>query len=284
MRIALVALVALASFCRSANADLLARADSLYALRAEGAEYDRALREPIAEAIAAYRQAAEAQPESIETQWKLLRSLFFEGQYTGYSRPERRTRYEEAVEQAEEYLAQAAERCGGKQTWVRGTRADIARLCNPDDAAQLYLWSAIAWAQWGRASGLIDAVRSGMATKLHDYALRVVELDPSCEGGGGQRLLASLHARLPNIPFITGFVRREKAVPLATEALALDADHPGNRYIYATVLFRVDPDRRAEAEDLLRQLAADAPSGPWRVEWRNLCRRAQNWLNGNYAP
>lgn len=284
MRIALVALVALASLCRSVGADPLALADSLYALRAEGADYDRARREPIAAAIAAYERAASARPESIEVQWKLLRALFFEGQYTGYSRPERRARYAEAVEQAESFLAQAANACGGQRTWKRGTRAELANHCDPGDAAQLYLWSAIAWAQWGRASGLIDAVRSGMATKLHDYALRVVELDPSCEGGGGQRLLASLHARLPNIPFITGFVRREKAVPLATEALALDADHPGNRYIYATVLFRVDPDRRAEAEDLLRQLAADAPSGPWRVEWRNLCRRAQNWLNGNYAP
>ncbi len=284
MRTALVALVALISLYSPTNADSLGLADSLYALRAEGAEYDRALREPVSAAIAAYRRAAEAQPESIEIQWKLLRALFFEGQYTGYSRPERRARYAEAVEQAEEYLAQAAERCGGKRMWQRGTRADVAGQCDPDDAAQLYLWSAIAWAQWGRASGLIDAVRNGMANKLHDYARRVVDLDPSCEQGGGQRLLASLHARLPNIPLITSFVRRDKAVPLAADALALDPDHPGNRYIYATVLFRVDPERRAEAEAMLKELAAETPSGPWRVEWRNLCRRAQNWLNGNYSP
>ena len=271
-------------FCRSAGADLLSQADSLYARRADGADYDRALSGPIRAAIAVYEQAADAQPESIEVQWKLLRALFFEGQYTGYKRPERRAHYAQAVERAETFMAQAAERCGGGPTWKRGTRAEVAAHCNPDDAAQLYLWSAIAWAQWGRASGLVDAVRSGMATKLHTYAQRVVDLDPTCEEGGGQRLLASLHARLPNIPFITSFVRRERAVPLAEEALALSADHPGNRYIYATVLFRTDPDRRAEAEDLLRQLAADTPSGPWRVEWRNLCRRAQNWLNGNYAP
>ena len=160
----------------------------------------------------------------------------------------------------------------------------MARHCNTDDAAQLYLWSAVAWAQWGRASGPINAVRRGMAAKLNDYAQRVIELDPYCEQGGGQRLLASLHARLPKVPLITNFVRREQAIPLATAALEIDPHHPGNRYIYATVLLRVDPERHAEAEAVLIALAEEEASGPWRVEWHNLSRRAQRWLDGDYGP
>jgi len=268
----------------SAQATSLALADSLYALRAEGAEGDRALRAPIAAAISAYEKAATEQPQSIEIKWKLLRALFFEGQYTGYSRPERQAWYAEAVDRAEESLVEAAELCGGNKTWKRSRRAQVARHCNTDDAAQLYLWSAVAWAQWGRASSPINAVRRGMAAKLNDYAQRVIELDPYCEQGGGQRLLASLHARLPKVPLITNFVRREQAIPLATAALEIDPHHPGNRYIYATVLLRVDPERHAEAEAVLIALAEEKASGPWRVEWHNLSRRAQRWLDGRYEP
>ncbi|MEC7226606.1 MAG: hypothetical protein VXW00_07030 [Candidatus Latescibacterota bacterium] len=281
MRIVLLILLLASSSTQAAS---LARADSLYALRSQGADGDRALRTTITAAIAAYEEVAAEQPQSIEIKWKLLRALFFEGQYTGYSRPERQAWYAEAVDRAEESLAEAAELCGGSKTWKRGRRAQVARHCDPDDAAQLYLWSAVAWAQWGRASGPIDAVRRGMAAKLNDYAQRVIELDPHCEQGGGQRLLASLHARLPKVPLITSFVRREQAIPLATAALEIDPHHPGNRYIYATVLLRVDPERHAEAEAVLRALAEEEASGPYRVEWHNLSRRAQRWLDGDYGP
>ena len=100
----------------SAQATSLALADSLYALRAEGAEGDRALRAPIAAAISAYEKAATEQPQSIEIKWKLLRALFFEGQYTGYSRPERQAWYAEAVDRAEESLQEAAGICGGNKS------------------------------------------------------------------------------------------------------------------------------------------------------------------------
>lgn len=119
MRIVLLILLLASS---SAQAASLARADSLYALRSEGAEGDRALRAPIAAAIATYEEAAAEQPQSIEIKWKLLRALFFEGQYTGYSRTERQAWYAEAVDRAEENLAEAAELCGGSKTWERGRR------------------------------------------------------------------------------------------------------------------------------------------------------------------
>ena len=138
MRIVLLILLLASS---SAQAASLARADSLYALRSEGAEGDRALRTTIAAAIAAYEEAAAEQPQSIEIKWKLLRALFFEGQYTGYSRPERQAWYAEAVDRAEESLAETAELCGGSKTWKRGQRAQVASHCDPDDAAQLYLRS-----------------------------------------------------------------------------------------------------------------------------------------------
>ena len=272
-------LIALLGFCSSVFAkDLLARADSLYALRAEGAEGDRAQRAPATAAIAAYREAVAAEPERIDAHWKLLRALFFEAQYTGHNREERKTLFADARDQAEESLAFMAKTHGGKKLWESGSRERLATHGDPDDAAQLYLWSAIAWAQWGRAHGAMSAIGSGLAKRLRDYGERVVALDPDCEYGGGQRLLSGLHARLPRVPFVTGFVRKDMAIPLAEQALAIDGDYPGNRYLYATTVLKLDPDRREQALAMLIQLANEETSGPARVEWQNLCYRAQRWL------
>lgn len=259
-------------------ADLLARADSLYALRADGAEGDRAQRAPATAAITAYREAVAAEPERIDAHWKLLRALFFEAQYTGYNRDERKTLFADARDQAEKSLDLMAKAHGGKKLWESGSRERLAAHGDPDDAAQLYLWSAIAWAQWGRAHGAMSAIGSGLAKRLRDYGERVIELDPDCEYGGGQRLLSGLHARLPRVPFITGFVRRDKAIPLAEQALAIDNAYPGNRYLYATTILKLDPARREQALAMLTQLASEKTSGPSRVEWQNLCDRAQRWL------
>ena len=195
MRIVLLILLLASS---SALAASLARADSLYALRSEGAEGDRALRAPIAAAIAAHEEAAAEEPQSIEIKWK-LRALFFEGQDTGYSRPERQAWYAEAVDRAEESLAEAAELCGGSKTWERGRRAQVARHCDPDDAAQLYCGAPL----HGR-SGDAPAADRRRATRHGRQAKRLRSASnrtrPSREQGGGQRLLASLHARLPKVP------------------------------------------------------------------------------------
>jgi tetratricopeptide (TPR) repeat protein len=273
-------LITLLGFCTNVLAkDLLARADSLYALRADGAEGDRAQRAPATAAITAYREAVAAEPERIDAHWKLLRALFFEAQYTGYNRDERKTLFADARDQAEKSLDLMAKAHGGKKLWESGSRERLAAHGDPDDAAQLYLWSAIAWAQWGRAHGAMSAIGSGLAKRLRDYGERVIELDPDCEYGGGQRLLSGLHARLPRVPFITGFVRRDKAIPLAEQALAIDGDYPGNRYLYATTVLRLeDPERREQALAMLTQLANEKTSGPSRVEWQNLCDRAQRWL------
>lgn len=271
--------VLLFSSSTASAADLLARADNLYAQRAEGAEGDRAQRAPATAAIDAYRKAIAVDPDRIDAHWKLLRALFFEAQYTGHNREERKVLFADARDQAEESLALMAKAHGGKKLWEKGSRERLEAHCNPDDAAQLYLWSAIAWAQWGRANGAMSAIGSGLAKRLRDYGERVVELDPDCEYGGGQRLLSGLHARLPRVPFITGFVRRDKAIPLAEQALAIDGDYPGNRYLYATTVLRLeDPARREQALAMLTQLASEETSGPSRVEWQNLCDRAQRWL------
>lgn len=268
----------LLSLAAVAAADPLSRADSLYALRAMGAEGHRAKPQPIAAAIAAYSEIAATHPRELAAQWRLLRALFFEAQYTDRSAEERKRLLRQARDRAESAVKFAPDVCGGERLWTTGTRAELAGHCDPSDAARLYFWSAIAWAQWGRENGALAVLRSGLASRLFAYGTRVIELDPECEQGGGLRLLSGLHGRLPKIPFVSGFVRRDQALPLAAQALALDPAHPGNRLLYARTLLRTDPHRRAEALAMLERLAAEKPDGVERVERSDLRRRASEAL------
>ena len=268
----------LLSLAAVAAADPLSHADSLYALRAMGAEGHWAKPQPIAAAIAAYSDIADTNPKFLTAHWRLLRALFFEAQYTGRSAEQRKRLLRQARNHAELAVNLAPDVCGGERLWTKGTRAELTEHCDPHDAARLYFWSAVAWAQWGRENGSLAALRSGLAGRLFAYGTRVVELDPECEQGGGFRLLSGLHGRLPKIPFISGFVRRDQALPLAAQALALDPEHPGNRLLYARTLLRSDPHRRVEALAILQRLAMEEPVGMERVEWSDLRRRASKAL------
>ena len=78
--------------------------------------------------------------------------------------------------------------------------------------------------------------------------------------GGAQRLLATLHAQLPRVPFLTGWVTRSDAVGWAERALQIEPDHPGSKYVLALTLLETGPEgRRGEAIALMEQAAAAEP-------------------------
>ena len=91
-------------------------------------------------------------------------------------------------------------------------------------------------------------------------------LEPRIEGGGADRLLARLHASLPRVPFLSGWVDRDRALPHAEAAMAIDPTHPGNRLLLALTLLDVAPERRAEALAQLEALSAAEPRADEQVE------------------
>ena len=107
--------------------------------------------------------------------------------------------------------------------------------------------------------GLLTIVREGVAKQIHDDAERSLALDPTVDRGGALRLLSRLHATLPKVPFVTGWVDRSQAVPLAERAYALDAAHPGNRLILALALLEQAPGRTGDARALLESVAGAEP-------------------------
>jgi tetratricopeptide (TPR) repeat protein len=276
----LLAAPALADVVRG-EAAYARRGDAAYARRADGALAGRADPRPIREAVRAYEAALAAEPDRLETRWKLLRALYFEGDFAAADAAAEQALFERATALADESLTRLSGRAGGPLAELsdgelreRLARAGIAT----SDAAALHFWSAVAWGAWSQSHGLLDAVREGVAQRIYEQARLAHRLDPDLEQGGSLRLLSRLHAKLPRVPLVSGFVDRRQAEPLAAETLRRWPEHPGNRLLLALTWLELEPARRREALALLGEVAATAPRASQRVEDSAVALAAQERL------
>jgi hypothetical protein len=264
--------LALASLLAGAAAPALgselARADEAWARRAEGASGGRAPGPAVEALVAAHERALAADPASLEARWKLLRALHFQGDFATPDSERRKAVFERATKLADESLAVLYERTGPlaglSDAKLRQRLADAGVA--KGDAAGVEFWSAVAWGSWSRDRGLLDAVREGVASRVHDHALLAHRIDPDVEEGGPLRLLARLHGTLPRVPWVSGWVDRDQAVPLAEEAAARWPGHPGNRFLVALTWLDLAPRRRPDALAALRAVAGSEPRAAKQVE------------------
>jgi len=279
---------ALAFFCLGAVSDEIARGDSAWARRAMGEREGRPLPGPILEAVSAYESALAARPESLEARWKLLRALHFAGDFVSRSEDVRREIFDRAATVSERGLDLLADLAGSgvrledgdpEQIGPRLDEAGIRRI----DVARIYFWSAINWGAWSRVVGLLGAVRQGVAERLHRYTLIAIALEPDYDEGGALRLLGRLHAELPRVPFLTGWVDRDLALPMVERAYALAPANPGNRLLLALTLLDLAPERREEAIGLLDQVGRLEPRPSMRIEDLAMRREAQERLAAGIA-
>jgi len=229
----------------------LEEGDRAWSDRAESVEELDAAPARTEEAIGAYREACELAPDALEPCWKLLRALHFLVEFTSATE----ARKDQAAERAVELAGQWSDELGEAD-------ADASA-----DRAQLCFWSAIAWGARGRRVGLLTIVREGLAGRIRDEAQCAVRVDPTIERGGPYRLLSRLHSTLPRVPFVTGWVDRGRALPLAEKAMDVAPEDPGNQLLLALTLLDHGPeDRRSEAKALLEQVAGVEPRASLRVE------------------
>jgi hypothetical protein len=251
--------------------DELARGDAAWARRAEGERGGLASSERVDDAVGAYQRALDANPDDLELRWKLLRALHFHGEFATRDDEQARAIFARGREVAEWGLERLSGRVG---TGERLEQLDQRRLneqlaaatVTRRDVGRLYFWSAVHWGAWARREGLLLAVREGVANRIHRYALVALAFDPEYEEGGPYRLLGSLHAQLPRVPFVTGWIDRARAIPLLERAVAIGPAHPGNHLLLALALLDLAPTRRGEALALLEQAGAAAPRQQMRVE------------------
>ncbi len=219
-------------------------------------------------AISCFRRARDLDAERLETHWKLLRALWFAGEFASDGSDLRARRFSEARSAAETGLGRLERRLGRapREASVEEHRAALAEN-ERNDAAQLHFWAALAWGSWSRGQGLLATVREGVASRMRDHARIAVGLAPRVERGGPQRLLARLHTSLPRVPFVTGWVDRQEGLRWAERAHAIEPGFAGNQLALAITLLDLGRhDRRPEAIRLLRTAAAAEPAGPDRIE------------------
>lgn len=253
-----------------ARSPALARADEVWERRSDGCDAEgRARREHAYAAVAAYQEAVDAEPAALEPRWKLVRALYFAADFVDGDPGDPIRLLERATRESDAALDRLAARLGVSGALDSFTPEILARTLAPEelaDAAGAFFWSAVAWGAWGQHHGMVDAVRAGIADRLYQGAHAVIALDSSFEEGGAHRLLARVHAQVPRIPFFSGWVDPELAVPAAERALALAPQNLGNRYLLALTILDVAPERRDEAVRLLEEAAGAEPRPEQRVE------------------
>lgn len=247
------------------EAPTLAEADRLWRERARGQVAGVPDAAPIDRAIAAYRALLARRPEDLEVRWKLLRAEQFRGDYVLRDAEAKLRLYEAARELADASRRLLLERhelvsvADDPEVVSEGLTGDV-------EAAALYYYSAVHWGRWGEATGRLQAARQGVATKLRDFATVVIRIDETFDDAAGYRLLGRLHTEAPHIPFVTGWVDRDRAVSALVRACEIAPDNPFNQVYLADALLRFRPDRRAEAKTRLEQVVGSPPRSDQLIE------------------
>lgn len=258
---------------QEAPADALARAvqtgDAAWAERAD---------DGILPAIKAYRRAVAANPENLEARWKLLRAIYFQGEFL-LPADRRLETYDRSLDLAEKTLDLLVEDLGGRDRFDEMTVAERERaLGERPEAAPVLFWAAVHWGLWGENTGVFKAARQGIGARIRDLSETVVALDPSFEDAGGHRMLGRLHAVAPKIPFFTAWIDRDAALRHLRKAWASAPEEPYNGLYLAEAILEHDDARRAEALAVLGELARRKPRPSHRVEDAAILARARKLL------
>jgi hypothetical protein len=247
----------------------LAEADRHFAGRAAGTRDSECAPAAIDAALAGYRSALAAAPDSLEARVGILRSLFFRGGFCGESPTAQKRTFEEAKRAAEAFQAWIEGRTGAR---VRRDRPEPFRTV-PGSAALLF-WCGVSWGQWSLDHKLAAAWQ-GAAGRIRDLGEAARAVDPGYEQGSPDLLLGRLHVESPRIPLVTGFVSRRRGLEHLRRAHALGPDNSVARYFLAAAILEHEPRSRAEAEALLRACADAEPRSAYLVEDRHYAGKAR---------
>ncbi len=246
---------------------LLAQGDAAWSRRAEGEKGGQARPGPINEAIAAYERALKADPGNLDAVWKLLRALHFKGDYVVRAKEERQKVFARGRDLAEASIDRLGQRAGGRKKLDAMTPQQAAKaLAGIPQARPIHLWASVHWGLWGDSFGRLAAARQGVGDRVRRYAEVLVALDETYEEAGGHRVLGRLHTLAPKVPFITGWVDRDKAVAELRSAVALAPDNLLNHVYLADALLQYQSAKKGEAKEILRRVIARKPSADHLVE------------------
>lgn len=247
----------------------IAAGDAAWARRAEGAVGSVALHGPIGEAIAGYRRAVAADPESLLARARLMRAIYFDGEHRATDREERKKVFDEGKRIGEGALERIRRNAAvvAKKDLSKANPVELVPFLAGDrDALAAFLWAGVDWGKWALVFGKGAAVKQGAAAKIRDYATAVIWLDPSYEDGGGYRVLGRLHHQTPAVPFLTGWASRDAALVNLRRAVQAGPGNLINRLYLAEATWDYEKAKRGEARKMLEEIASTTPSDDFRLE------------------
>ena len=237
------------------------RGDRAFARRAQGASEVRAAPGPIGEAVAAYRAAVVRSPWDFGIRVKLLRALFFQGEYAAPDPKAKKAAFEEGRRVFSAGLELLEQRTGQKRLDRVKPERLPGLIGSIEQIGAFYFMGALHWGLWGENFGTMASVRKGVAKKIRNLGEAAIVLDPEYESGGAYRLVGRLHAVAPRIPIFTGWVNRNHAIAMLEKAYSTDPSDPLNKVFLAEALIEFRPGQKRRALDLLT-LAADSSPRP----------------------
>lgn len=256
------------------------RGDRAFRQRAAGfLEHGTPSPGPTEAAIAAYEEALEQDPENLRLHFKLMDALYFKGYFVVSDRDLERQLYERLVGIASRAVELTSAKTGRQNAFPRLSPEEQAELLRAvPEAVGAHFWAAASWGLWGMTHSRLSAVRKGVVAKVRDHARMVVLLDERYDDAGGLRLLGRLHTLAPRVPFITGWIDRREGIELLRRAADISRRDPRNPFFLAEALLAHDPDGRAEALELLRELAVRDPDPDELVEHSDCLEQARRLL------
>ncbi|HEV8267236.1 MAG TPA: hypothetical protein VGR00_03340, partial [Thermoanaerobaculia bacterium] len=257
------------------------RGDAAWQARAEGSSGEKASPKSVDAAIAAYREALAKSPDSLEARWRLMRALYFKGEYTTDDIAEKKTIFDEGKKVGEDALAivrrQAA--AASKKSTEKASPVELAPLlAGRRDVLASFFWASVDWGKWALAFGKSAAVKQGAAAKIRDYAAAVIAMDPAFEEAGGYRVLGRLHHQTPAVPFFTGWASRSDALRNLKLAVKTNPRNFINRLYLAEAMWDYEKANREQARAMLEAMIADTPSPDFPVEDRKTQKEARALL------
>ncbi|MHB8797951.1 MAG: hypothetical protein ACYDBY_05750 [Thermoanaerobaculia bacterium] len=248
---------------------LVAEADAAWSGRADGNSGGRARVGGIRRVGALLRAELAEEPQSVAARWRLMRALYFEGEYSAAGEKESKQRFVEGTCVSDECLALLRTRAskGSSRDLSRATPVELVpHLAGDPDAASAFEWGSVVWGMYALAEGMLAAARVGAAGRIRDLAEAVLRLDPGLDDAAGDRTLGRLHHKTPSIPFLTGWVSRTEAIRHLRRAASVAPTSLVNRLFLAEALHDLESARRDEAVAIVEAVVRDAPDPAWLVE------------------
>ncbi len=248
---------------------LVAEADAAWAGRAEGQHGGHARATPVRKVLSLLRAELAEQPRSIEARWRLMRALYFAGEYASTGAAEAKGCFLEATRVADDCFLQLRMKAteDSSRDFSRATPVELVpRFAGDPEAASAFEWGGVAWGMYALAEGIFAAAREGAAARIRDCAEAVIRLAPAIDDAAGDRTLGRLHHKTPSIPLITGWISKKEAIRHLRKAAAVAPSSLVNRLFLAEALRDLDPSGQDEAIAIAERVVDDVPDPKWLVE------------------